>query len=606
MTSRGALVWVLLAAAGPGLLFAPVFGLPALLLPVGVVVLATFGSAELARLRPGLVPWRPLLALVLGSLGLAEALLWPTTMAGLPTGATVRALVAGVTDSWQLTLQSTWPARPDAELLLFVPLVVLGAAVLGVELLTRLRRPLVAVLPGLAVLVLSQAYVSLTGITAIAAGLGFALVTGALLVTTRLPDDKPATRRSAVTALMVVPTLVFAAAGAALAAALDPADRPAYSLRHNRPASVPTQRVGNPLDEVADRLLDPDEPVFSYTTTDPVDRWRLVVLADFNGVTWTPGADYRRMGAALSPAPAVTTDVGRRSARVHLGAADAAEEPWVPSQALPAEVGGVAPLVDETAGTLIVTDRPGPVDYELAWWEPRVDPDALYDAGIDPTARSGFGDLGVVPPAVADLAREAAHGSRPSFRTALLIEDFLSKNYRVATEDLPTGNGWPQIERFLLDTKRGTSEQFAAAYVVLARILGVPARIAVGYRAPEGSGRVEVRNENVLAWPEVAVAGVGWVPLDPSGAAESSGAVAGLAEVTAKARAKLPPPEELVEPDVPEDSDDPADATPESDFSVPLTGIALGVAVLVVGWLLGVPLAGAARAWHRRRRPGAR
>ncbi|HEY0448965.1 DUF3488 and transglutaminase-like domain-containing protein [Actinophytocola sp.] len=604
MTSRAALAWVLLAAAGPGLAFAPVFGLSALVPPIAVVAATTFAAAELARRWPGLVPWRPLLALVLGLLGLAEALLWPTTAAGLPTAATVRALAAGVTDSWQLTLQSTWPARPDAELLLFVPLAVLVAAVLAAELLTRLRRPLVAVLPGVAVLVLSQAYVSLTGLTATAVGLGFALVVGALLVTTRSRSgDEPTSRRAVLTALTVVPTLVLAVAGAALVTALDPVERPAYSLRENRPAPVPPRRLGNPLDEVAERLLHPGQQVFSYTTDDPVDRWRLVVLADFNGVSWLPGEDYRRMGAALSPAPAVTTDISRQSARIHVEATD---EPWVPSQALPAEVTGVAPLIDETAGTLMVTGRRGPVDYDLSWWEPRVDGDSLYNAGIDPTARSGFGDLGVVPAAVAELAKKASHGLRASFRTALLIEDFLSKNYRVATEDLPTGSGWPQIERFLLDAKRGTSVQFAAAYVVLARILGVPARIAVGYRAPAGSGRVEVRNEDVLAWPEVAVAGVGWVPLDPSGTAESSGKASGLAEVTAKARAKLPPPEELVDPDVPADSGDTVATSSGADFSLPLTGIALGVAALVVAWLLGVPLAAAVRAWRRRRRPGAR
>jgi transglutaminase-like putative cysteine protease len=269
-------------------------------------------------------------------------------------------------------------------------------------------------------------------------------------------------------------------------------------------------------------------------------------------------------------------------------------------------VTGVAPLVDEHAGTLIVPGRRGPVEYGLSWWEPDVDPDTLYDAGIDPAARSGLGDLGVVPPRVADLAREAAHGIRPSFRTALLLEDFLSDNYRVASGgDLPTGNGWPQLSRFLLETKRGTSEQFAAAYVALARILGLPARIVVGYRAPEGTGRVTVHNKDVLAWPEVAVAGVGWVPLDPSGAAENSRASSGLAGVTDKARAKLPPPEELVDPDVPDDQKD-THAGSGPGFSVPVAGLALGAAGLVVAWLVGVPFSVAVRRLRRRRLGGAR
>lgn len=593
MTSRLALALVVLAAAGTGLLFVPVFGLPALALPLALVAATTYATAEAARRWPALVPWRPAVALVAGLLALVETLLRDTTTGGLPTGATARALAAGVTESWQLTLQSTWPARPEAELLLFVPLAVLAAAVIGVEVLDRLHRPLLALLPGLAVLGLSQTYVALTGFTATAAGLGFAAVAGGLLVAAR----RELAGRLAAAA--IAPAVVLVVAGAAVVSLAAPG--PAYSLRQNRPAPIPPQRVDNPLDQVAARMLTPDEPVFSYTASGPVDRWRLVVLDSFNGVTWSPGGDYRRMGASLTP-PA-RTDTTSRRATVEL---PGAEEPWVPSQPLPADVTGVAPLVDEHSGTLIVPDRRGPVEYGLSWWEPNVDPDSLYDAGIDPTARSGLGDLGVVPPQVADLAREAAHGIRPSFRTALLLEDFLSENYRVATgEDLPTGNGWPQLSRFLLETKRGTSEQFAAAYVVLSRILGLPARIVVGYRAPEGTGRVTVYNKDVLAWPEVAVAGVGWVPLDPSGTAKNSAATSGLAGVTDKARAKLPPPDQVREPDVPEDEKD-AQAESAPGFDVPVAALGLGAAGLVVAWLVGAPFSLALRRLRRRRLGGAR
>lgn len=593
MMSRLALGLVVIAAATPGLLFWPVFGLPALALPLAVVAATTYATAEAARRWPTLATWRPAVALFAGLLGIVETLLRDTTTTGLPTATTGRALLAGVTESWQLTLQSTWPARPDAELLLFVPLAALAAAVIGVELLDRLNRPLLALLPALAVLGLSQAYVSLTGPTATAVGLGFAVVAGGLLVTTR------GEQAGRLAAMVVAPTVVLAVVGAAVVSVGD--TQPAYSLRQNRPAPVPPQRVDNPLDQVAARMLAPDEPVFSYTASGPVDRWRLVVLDSFNGVTWSPGGDYRRMGASLTP-PARTDTTSRRASVELLGA----EGPWVPSQPLPAEVTGVAPLVDEHAGTLIVPDRRGLVRYGLNWWEPNVDPDALYDAGVDPTARSGLGDLGVVPPDVADLARKAAHGIRPSFRAALLLEDFLSENYLVASgEDLPTGNGWPQLSRFLLETKRGTSEQFAAAYVVLSRILGLPARIVVGYRAPEGTGRVTVHNKDVLAWPEVAVAGVGWVPLDPSGAAKRSAASSGLAGVTEKARSKLPPPDQVAEPDVPDD-EKVARAQSASGLDVPVVGLALAAAGLVVLWLVGAPFSVVLRRLRRRRLGGAR
>ncbi|MEC3978821.1 transglutaminase, partial [Amycolatopsis sp. H20-H5] len=111
---------VALSVAIAGLLFAPVFGLGALLLPVGVVAAVVFAVAALCSGKAALEPWRPVLALVAGLLAVTETVLWPTTSSGLPTGETVSGRVAGVTDSWRLALQSTWPARPDATVLLFV------------------------------------------------------------------------------------------------------------------------------------------------------------------------------------------------------------------------------------------------------------------------------------------------------------------------------------------------------------------------------------------------------------------------------------------------------------------------------------------------------
>ena len=608
MTSRAAVLAVLVASAGPALLFTPVFGLVPLLLPLGLVVATGFVVAEAARHRPGLAPWRPLLALLTGLLALSEALLFPTTVGGLPTGETVRALVAGLTDSWQLTLQSTWPARPDAELMLFVPLAALAAAVLAVELLVRLRWPLVALLPGLAVLGLSQAYVALTGLTAMLAGFGFAVLAAVLLATADGEPDTIATptagtRRRFVAVVLVVPTLVLSVLGAVLGAALDPVDRDTYSLRDKQFVPLPPERVASPLDELTDRVLHPDEEVFTYSTTAPVDRWRLVVLDEFNGVTWTPGVQPRRLGTVL-PAPPVTRPTEHR-AHVTYPVADG---PWLPSQPLLASVTGLAPLVDETSGTLLAPGRESTASYDLSWWEPTVAPEDLGAAAIDPAARTGFGGLGQVPADIAELAEEAVQEDRPAFQTALVLERWLRENYDLATgDDLPSGSGWPQLVTFLTDTKRGTTEQFAAAYVVLARIIGIPARIAVGFRADGAGEDVVVRNADALAWPEVAVAGVGWVPLDPAGSPNGSGKEAkGLAEVAAKARENLPPPEDVRDPELPEDDQAAQDGDEDSGFSVPFVPILVVVGALLIVWLAGVPLTRAVRAWVRRRRPGAR
>jgi hypothetical protein len=376
-------------------------------------------------------------------------------------------------------------------------------------------------------------------------------------------------------------------------------------VRQNAAARVELPRTVSPLSEVAARLADPDTPVFSYTSATPVDRWRLVVLDDFDGANWTPTDAYRRLGAGIGPQAGVTVPTAPRAARVTVPAGD---QPWLPSQAMPASVTGVAPLIDQDTGMVALRQRNGPVAYELRWWEPSGDLGDLAHAAVSSDVRPG--DLGAVPEGVAEVAHAAVGDARPTFQAALALERYLSDNYHlVRGKELPTGSGWPQLREFLLDTKRGTSEQFAASYVVLARIVGIPARLAVGYRAPRATdGMVVVRNKDVLAWPEVAVAGVGWVPLDPAGTASDAGpARSPLAEVTAKARANLPPPDEkLADPPVAALPDSTSSAGTGSGLWPVVPWVLAGLLAVLLVVVLAIPLAKLARTMRRRRFTGVR
>jgi transglutaminase-like putative cysteine protease len=580
-------------------MFAPVFGLSAVLLPVAVVLVLCLAVAELCRRFTAL---RAPLAVVVGLLGIVETELRDTTVAGLPTGATLRALVDGATRSWLLTLQTTWPARPESSLLLFVPLATLLVAVLGMELL---RRPLFALLPGLVFLGVSQAFVASTGTAALVACLGYAAAAGILLGVTR-PGERRA--HSARGILFVLPTALIAVIAAVVGLAVIPVRGPAVAL-HDHPVAPPVDQLANPLDEMAGWLRQPNNPVFSYTATAPVDRWRLAVLDDFDGVNWTPDQEpYRRMGVAVAPGQGITVSTAEQSARLNL-LSDAAG-PWLPSQPMPAAISGVDSLIDQRSGTLIAA-QPGSANYALSWWEPQVNADTLATSAIDPTQEPGA-PLGAVPPGISELASTAVHGLRPSFQSALVLARYLSQHYQLATgTDLPTGAGWPQLRSFLLVTKRGTSAQFAAAYVVLARLLGIPARIAVGFHAsrPGPDGRVVVRDGDAFAWPEVAVSGVGWVPVDPTGATSSAtGPGNSLTGAVDKALSDLPRQQDLRSQPVAATKPAATRTTGSFGTSGIFTVIAIVLLILLTIALLGVlavPVLRRVRYWRRRRLPGA-
>src|SRR5690606_28164760 len=65
----------------------------------------------------------------------------------------------------------------------------------------------------------------------------------------------------------------------------------------------------------------------------------------------------------------------------------------------------------------------------------------------------------------------------------------------------------------------GTPEQFATAFVLLARSQGIPARVAVGYTVPvdeDAPTTVAALARHADAWPEVYTANLGWVPYAPT------------------------------------------------------------------------------------------
>ncbi len=84
------------------------------------------------------------------------------------------------------------------------------------------------------------------------------------------------------------------------------------------------------------------------------------------------------------------------------------------------------------------------------------------------------------------------------------------------TPHLPDTSGW--LYQFLTKDRRGYCAQFAVAFAVLARTLGIPSRVVVGYTAGsrEPNGTWQVTTADAHAWPELFFGGYGWVRFEPT------------------------------------------------------------------------------------------
>ncbi len=84
--------------------------------------------------------------------------------------------------------------------------------------------------------------------------------------------------------------------------------------------------------------------------------------------------------------------------------------------------------------------------------------------------------------------------------------------------DAPDGDGQNnlQVIASFLDSGEGYCLHYASAFAVLGRALGVPTRIALGYRTSDGQAgdTYVVTNRDLHAWTEAYLYGVGWVPFD--------------------------------------------------------------------------------------------
>lgn len=116
------------------------------------------------------------------------------------------------------------------------------------------------------------------------------------------------------------------------------------------------------------------------------------------------------------------------------------------------------------------------------------------------------------------IARAHTAGATTRLQAAQDLESWFQNHFSYSLKPgLPATNWLP---RFLTTDQRGFCSQFAWAFAVLARLAGIPSRIAVGYTggapAPGPSGTWRVTTADAHAWPELYFTGEGWLRLEPT------------------------------------------------------------------------------------------
>ena len=124
-----------------------------------------------------------------------------------------------------------------------------------------------------------------------------------------------------------------------------------------------------------------------------------------------------------------------------------------------------------------------------------------------------------IPERVFDLAEELTGSADTVYDKAIALEQYLRTiPYSL---DLPTKPiGQDLVDYFIFDIQTGYCDYYASAMVVMARHLGIPARLAVGYvtgNYDENKDHFIVTADQAHSWVEIYFPSFGWVTFEPTG-----------------------------------------------------------------------------------------
>jgi transglutaminase-like putative cysteine protease len=118
-----------------------------------------------------------------------------------------------------------------------------------------------------------------------------------------------------------------------------------------------------------------------------------------------------------------------------------------------------------------------------------------------------------LPQRVRDLAINITQGKTNDYDKLEAIITYLSQ-YKYDLDNAATPPGKDAVDFFLFEDKRGVCATFNSAFVVLARAVGIPARVVGGCLiSPTDPGQI-VRANQAHLWAEVPFEGLGWVTFD--------------------------------------------------------------------------------------------
>lgn len=595
------------------------------LAPLAATAVVAHGCVAVCRRLGWPVPAAAAVTAVATGMVMLWLMLPSATTAGVPTGATASQVADAVGDALTTFRVEVAPVPAVPGLLLAAGAATVVVAFLSDWAALRLWATFEALAPAATVFVFATLVGDGSAAVATAAAFATACVAFVLihhqarLAATRRWMDGARRRPGRAVAVGAVAAAVAVVAGAVVGPVLPGAGQPGV-VDLGGGGGGPGQRVTvSPLVDIRGRLVERgDEVLFTVDASAPA-YWRMTSLETFDGAIWKSSGSYRAvrgdLDADVSGAASVT-DLRQRFS------IDALSAVWLPAAWQPDAIDAPTEVRwHPESGTLMVdstTEDSNGLRYEVRSRVARWDPDTLRAAERRYPADLAATYLALPPdvtPVAGRVAQQVTAGATTDYDRARALQDWFVSEFTYDL-DATAGHDSDAINDFLA-RRSGYCEQFAGTFAVMARTLGIPARVAVGFTPgepdPANPAVFVVRGRHAHAWPEVWIAGAGWVGFEPTPGRGEPGAEGwtgrpaaqdGPAATTTTSTTEASAPTDLAAPAPPPASSPPPDppaagaTTPGGSGPLPGAAVAVGaLAVAVGGWLA---LVAAARARVRR------
>jgi len=474
-----------------------------------------------------------LVTLVAGALFITWARFPETTIWGLPTADTLRAVGDDIGSAWSLFGDVRAPAPVENGFVVTTAAVVWVLAFLADWAAFRVSAAFEAVLPATVLFVFAAALGGPGSPVASAALFAVCALVFVLLHRTagqvRQARWSAGTNRQGRWSLIgtgIGLIAVAVVAGVVAGPRLPGADADAMVAWRDINRDDPTRVVLSPMVSLQTKLLEqPDVQVFTVRS-ERSSYWRLTSLDTFDGEIWRSSYSTDDADGELPRAVESATATETVTQQITINQLSSV---WLPAALEPRSVdpGPDERVVYDPQSSTLMVDRDVATSdgysYSVTSAIPDWSADELRTASDDVPDDIAERYLQLpddFPELAATEAFQITREATTPFDKALALQNYLRSDRFTYDREVGAGHSNQALLTFLFETRRGYCEQFAATFAALARSAGLPARVAVGFtpgiQDDNDPTLFIVRGVHAHAWPEVYLGEYGWVPFEPT------------------------------------------------------------------------------------------